>query len=236
MAANEFAPTGEDMFTYRCKYVQPQAHMFSPMAENLYSIIDIRASHLLSPQEGTFSSAKVIEATTCGVVSQSAQCLELAGGGHAIAVVEDAVEDAEHQFLVVHLTIATEVCRLVEATDAIAHLQEEVLVGGEGDGVEIDVVCRNLLRIGLLTAQSEHWGEGADGCLHRHTFREVPLGCLLKGDEHTFELAEGQCEVVVAKLLDALRTDLVAFSGAHIEQGATLRVFLRTWMNLIGNT
>lgn len=217
MATNEFAPTGEDMFTYRCKYVQPQVHMFSPMAENLNSIVDIRASHLLSPQEGAFSSAKVIEATTSGMIAQSAECLKLAGSNHAVAVVEDAVEDAEHQFLVVHLTIATEVCRLVEATDAITHLQEEVLVGGESDGVEIDVVGCDLLRIRLLTTHSEHGGEGADGGLHRHSLREIPFGSLLKGDEHPFELAEGQCEVVMAKLLDALRTDLVALSGAHIE-------------------
>ena len=76
------------------------------------------------------------------MVAKTAKCLKLSGGNHAVATLKDIVDDAPHQFFVVHLAIATRVAHLMEAPHTISNGKEEILVRREVDRVEIDIFRR----------------------------------------------------------------------------------------------
>ena len=130
------------MCTYSCKYVQLQDQICAAVAENLLPIINVCPSHLVSLQDGAFTSAEVIQTLACRMVAKTAECLKLSGGNHAVATFKDIVDDALHQFFVVHLAVATRVAHLMEAPHTISNGKEEILVRREVDGVEIDIFRR----------------------------------------------------------------------------------------------
>ena len=114
--------------------------------------------------------------------------------------------------------------------------KEEILVGREVNRVKIDVVRCDPLRIRLFAMQSESRRKSADRCFYRHPVSEIPLGSLLEGSEHTSELTEGECQMVVAEILNPLNTDFVVFPWAHIKQRLPVLVLLRTRMNFVRYT